>query len=146
MDDAITVAFVCRRNAGRSQMATAFAERALARRGATDRVRLLTGGVDPADAIHENVVDAMAEVGVDLSGRTPRAITSEDVARANYVVTMGCSVDDRIPSDWAGEHRDWDLADPGADGIEGVRRTRDEIRDRVEAFFDDLLAAGDDPD
>lgn len=137
--DPITVAFVCRRNAGRSQMATGFAEQELARREATDRVRLLTGGVDPADAVHDDVVEAMAESGVDLSDRTPRAITAADVAGADYVVTMGCSVADLVPSDWAGERRDWDLADPGDDSIEGVRQTRDEIRDRVVSLLDELL-------
>ena len=82
MSEPVRVAFLCVQNAGRSQMATAFAERERDRRGLDDHVEILTGGTDPADAVHDVVVEAMREEGFDLSGRTPREITDE-IGRAH---------------------------------------------------------------
>ena len=139
MSGLIRVAFVCVQNAGRSQMAHAFAERELEKRGATDRIELLTGGTDPADRVHEAVVDAMAEVRVDLSGRIPREITPEEIRDVDVVITMGCSAEGICPNAWRGDARDWALDDPHGQDIEAVREVRDEIERRVEALFDELL-------
>ncbi|ELY78795.1 protein-tyrosine phosphatase, low molecular weight [Natrinema pallidum DSM 3751] len=90
-DDSIRLAFVCVQNAGRSQMATAFAERERDRRGLVDPVEILTGGTRPADGVHEAVIAVMDEVGVDLTDRTPREITPDDLRSCDTVATMGCS-------------------------------------------------------
>lgn len=142
--DPVTVAFVCVQNAGRSQMATAFAERELARRDAGDRVRLLTGGTRPADHVHPEVVEVMAAEGLDLSDRVPREITFEEIQDADYVITMGCAADDVCPAGWAGENRDWALDDPDGEALDAVRSTRDDIKERVDALFDELLGERDD--
>jgi arsenate reductase len=133
-----TLAFVCVQNAGRSQMATAFAERERAARGLEDEIEVLTGGTRPADGVHPEVVDAMREVGVDLSDRTPREITFEELRDADYVITMGCSADDVCPAGWAGENRDWDLRDPDGRPSEEVARIRDDVEGRVRDLFDEL--------
>lgn len=133
-----TVAFVCVQNAGRSQMAFAFARRVVAERGLVDDVELLTGGTRPADHVHDEVVESMASVGIDIAERTPREITFEETSDSDYVVTMGCSADDVCPAGWAGENRDWDLEDPDGKSPQRVAAIRDEIRTRVEELFDDL--------
>ncbi|QLG61248.1 arsenate-mycothiol transferase ArsC [Halorarum salinum] len=134
------VAFVCVGNAGRSQMATAFAERERDERGLD--VDVVTGGTDPAERVHDSVVEVMGEEGIDVSDRKPRQITPEDVEDVDYVVTMGCSVDQFRPEGWTGESERWDLEHPGGDGLDAVRRQRDEIARRVSDFFDDLEADG----
>ena len=131
-----TVAFVCVRNAGRSQMATAFAEREVAERGLDVEIR--TGGTDPADDVHTVVQEVMAEAGIDLSRRQPRDFAREDAADCDYVITMGCSADGVCPVGWTGDARDWDLADPGEADRATVRRIRDEIAERVAALFDEI--------
>ena len=131
------IAFVCVQNAGRSQMATAFAERERDRRDA-DRVEILSGGTDPADAVHEEVVAAMDEVGIDLRDRTPREIAPDDLRDCDYVVTMGCSAEGVCPAAWNGENRDWGLTDPHGKEMETVRDVRDEIESRVENLFGEL--------
>lgn len=132
------VAFVCVQNAGRSQMATAFAERERTRRGLDDDVEVVTGGTMPADHVHESVVDAMQEAGIDLSDRTPREITAEALGECDVVVTMGCSAADVCPATFTGENRDWGLDDPDELDGAGVRRVRDEIQERVVRLFDEL--------
>jgi len=132
-DETTTLAFVCVRNAGRSQMATAFAERERDRRGLGDRVEIRTGGTDPADAVHEVVVEALAEVGLDVNGRSPRSISDAALAESDFVATMGCSTLDLKTVDTD----DWDLDDPGERPIEEVREIRDEIERRVVAVFDE---------
>jgi protein-tyrosine-phosphatase len=124
------IAFVCVGNAGRSQMATALAERERTERGMT--FEIITGGVDPAESVHDEVVEAMDEIGIDISGRTPRQITPEDIEDVDYVVTMGCSVEQFRPDVWDGESSVWELE--SAD----TREQRDELSRRVEQFFDDL--------
>jgi arsenate reductase len=136
-----TVAFVCVQNAGRSQMAAAFAERLKVDRDLD--VNLVTGGTRPADHVHENVVESMREVGIDISDRVPREVTFEEIFESDYVITMGCSADDVCPAGWAGENRDWGLDDPHGRGPEETAEIRDEIRRRVEAFFDELAAKDD---
>ena len=129
--------FVCVRNAGRSQMATAFAERERDRRG-LDGVEILTGGTRPADEVHDIVVTAMDEVGFDLAGRTPREITTEELRSCEVVTTVGCSTLDIEGAESAVDVRDWALDDPGEADIEAVRAIRDEVERRVVALFDEV--------
>ena len=133
------VAFVCVRNAGRSQMAYAFA---LRERDARDLdVELVTGGTRPGERVHPEVVDAMAAVGVDVSDRSPRGVTAGELRASDYVVTMGCSAADACPAEWAGENRDWDLDDPDGRSLDAVAAIRDEIARRVRGLFDELERA-----
>lgn len=134
------VAFVCVGNAGRSQMAAAFAERERDRRDLD--LDIVTGGTDPRDQVHDEVIEVMAEQGIDISDRRPRAITPEDIEDVDHVVTMGCSVDAFRPAGWAGKSEQWDLADPSGDHLDAVRQQRDEIERRVVAFFDELEMVG----
>lgn len=142
--DLTRIAFVCVRNAGRSQMAHAFAERELADRHLED-LELLTGGTDPADAVHDVVVEAMAEVGIDLADRTPRAITPVELADCDVVITMGCSAGDVCPATWTGDSRDWALEDPDGRDLATVRSIRAGIESKVGALFDDLAMEADRP-
>ena len=138
--DRVRVAFVCVQNAGRSQMSTAFAERERAERGLEDAVEILTGGTHPAEHVHEAVVAVMDEVGVDLSDRVPREISTAELETCDYVATMGCSTLSIDPG--AGvEVRDWALADPDGQDLDQVREIREEIRSKVAALFDDIEVA-----
>ena len=128
------VAFVCVQNAGRSQMAAAFAKRERERRGLDD-IEILSGGTHPAEAVHDIVIGIMNEEGIDLSGNVPREITEEELETCEYVATMGCStleLDDEI------EVRDWDLDDPHGASPEEARAIREEVRTRIEILFDKL--------
>ncbi|MFB6218110.1 MAG: low molecular weight phosphatase family protein [Halobacteriaceae archaeon] len=140
--DRVNVAFVCVQNAGRSQMAYAFARREMEERGLEGDIGLLTGGTQPAAHVHDVVVDAMREQGIDLSDRTPRAVTVGELQAADIVITMGCSAGDICPSAWTGETRDWELDDPHGRPPGEVRDIRDEIRHRVASLFDELLDDG----
>ncbi|WP_276270632.1 low molecular weight phosphatase family protein [Haloarcula litorea] len=133
-DEPTTFGFVCVQNAGRSQMATAFAERERERRGLTDSVAIVTGGTHPADEVHPEVVEAMAELDVDLSDRVPREVSRAELDSATVVATMGCST---LELDADVEVRDWDLDDPHNQSVEEVRRIRDDIEGRVTALFDE---------
>ncbi|WP_394348056.1 arsenate-mycothiol transferase ArsC [Halorubrum sp. ASP1] len=134
------MAFVCVQNAGRSQMAAAFAERERDRRDVGDQITIVTGGTHPADSVHEIVVEAMRERDIDLSDRTPREVTPDELQAVDIVVTMGCSASDVCPATWNGENRDWGLDDPHERPIEQVRDIRDEIEERVVSLFDELLS------
>lgn len=113
--------FVCIGNAGRSQMAQAFYERL----GGEAR----SAGSRPEDKLHPEVVEAMREVGLDLTGRRPRGIDGDDVEWADVVVTMGCG--DACPVLPGKRYLDWELRDPAGAPLEEVRRIRDEIERRV---------------
>ena len=136
-DDKITkdvpeVLFVCVHNAGRSQMAAGLLNKA-----AAGRVHVRTAGSDPADEINPAVVEAMDEVGVDLSEEFPKPLTDEFVRAADAVITMGCG--DACPI-YPGKHyEDWELEDPAGKDVETVRRIRDEIGSRVNALLDELV-------
>ncbi|MFC4989600.1 low molecular weight phosphatase family protein [Saliphagus infecundisoli] len=132
------IAFACVGNAGRSQMATAFAEQERDRRDLD--VDIVTGGTEPAESVHDDVVDVLGEEGIDISERTPRRITPDDVEDADCIVTMGCSVDQFRPDGWNGEHRVWSL-EATSEGTDGTREQRDEIKYRVNDFFDELEAS-----
>ncbi|PNW61077.1 UNVERIFIED_CONTAM: ArsC family transcriptional regulator [Euhalothece sp. KZN 001] len=128
------IAFVCVENAGRSQMAAAFAMDALD--GTSDRIEVLSGGTAPAEAVHPEVISVMQERGIDLTRHEPRAISKAQTGSADIVVTMGCSAEGVCPATWRGDSRDWDLPDPKGRDVEEVRA----IRDRIEALVDELLA------
>ena len=115
------VLFVCVHNAGRSQMAQALYER----RGGEAR----SAGSDPADELHEAVIEALEEIDVDISGRKPHRLSREDVEWADLVVTMGCG--DACPVIPGKEYVDWDLPDPVGMCLEEVRELRAVIEDRV---------------
>jgi arsenate reductase len=126
-----TVLFVCRQNAGRSQMSEALFERA-----AGGRHHALSAGTTPADGVHPEVIAVMSELGIDLSGRTPRLLTRQLADRADVVVTMGCG--DECPFIPGKRYIDWDLADPAGQTIEQVRAIRDDIDRRVRALAAEL--------
>jgi arsenate reductase len=136
-----TVAFVCVQNAGRSQMAHAFAKREFEERGLHGEIELVTGGTRPADHVHPEVVDAMQRVDIDISDRSPREITFEELRDSDHVVTMGCSAEDACPAGWVGENREWKLDDPDERPLGEVAEIRDEIEGRVSALFDELDAS-----
>lgn len=121
-------------------MAAAFAERERDRRDVGDQITIVTGGTHPADSVHEIVVEAMRERDIDLSDRTPREVTPDELQAVDVVVTMGCSASDVCPATWNGENRDWGLDDPHDRSLEDVREIRDEIENRVGALLDELLS------
>ncbi len=130
-----SVLFVCIHNAGRSQMAAGFL-----REMAGDAVEVRSAGSDPAERVNPAAVEAMAEVGIDISDQRPKLLTFEAVETADVVITMGCG--DACPVLPGTSYRDWKLEDPAGKGIEAVRPIRDEIRTRVEALVAELLPAG----
>ena len=131
--DTPRVAFVCVQNAGRSQMSAAFARREADRRDLD--VEVLTGGTDPADAVHPEVVEVMDELDVDLSGREPREIPTDVLESCDLVATMGCST---LDLDADVDVRDWALPDPDGKDLDRVREIRDETERRVREVFDEL--------
>lgn len=138
--DPIRLAFMCVQNAGRSQMATAFAKRERERRDLNDSVEILTGGTHPAVHVHEEVIEVMHEEGFDLSNQTPREITTEELAACDYVATMGCSTLDIGDTEATVDVRDWNLADPDGQDKDTVREIRSDIEHRVRALFDEITA------
>jgi len=130
--------FVCVQNAGRSQMSAAFAQREIDRRGLDD-IDVVTGGTDPADAVHPAVVETMADVDIDLSDREPRPISTAELESCDVVATMGCST---LNLDADTDVRDWDLPDPDGESPERVREIREMVRERVESLFDDVVSPG----
>jgi len=133
----LDVAFVCVQNAGRSQMATAFAERERDRRGLEDAVTVHSGGTDPAEEIHPVVREAMAEEGFDLSETAPQEISTATLDECEYVATMGCST---LSLGADVDARDWALPDPHGEDVERVREIRAEVETRVRELFDDVEA------
>lgn len=127
--------FVCVQNAGRSQMSAAFAEREIERRGLDD-IQVVTGGTDPADAVHPGVVETMAAVDIDLSDREPRAVSTAELEACDVVATMGCST---LDLDADTDVRNWGLPDPDGESPERVREIRETVRERVESLFDDVV-------
>ena len=127
-----TVLFVCVHNAGRSQMAAALLERY-----ADGRIDVRSAGSAPADTLNPAVVDAMAETGIDLTGRVPTKLATEDVEASDVVITMGCG--DSCPVFPGKRYLDWNLRDPAGRGVEEVREIRDEIDQLVRALADELL-------
>jgi arsenate reductase (thioredoxin) len=131
-----TALFVCRHNAGRSQMSVALFQRA-----ARGRHRALSAGTTPGERVHPEVVEVMREPGfdMDLADRKPRRLTRELAEQADVVVTMGCG--DECPFIPGKRYIDWDLPDPKGRPIEDVRATRDDIARRVCELVAELDAA-----
>ncbi|MEF8776616.1 MAG: low molecular weight phosphatase family protein [Haloarculaceae archaeon] len=137
----MNLGFVCVRNAGRSQMCAAFAEREREERNLEEAVQIVSGGTHPADAVHPVVVEAMAEEGIDVSDRKPRAIETATLESCSVVATMGCSTLD-LEGDV--RVRDWDLPDPGGQDLAIVRQIRAECKGRVAGLFDEIESARED--
>jgi arsenate reductase (thioredoxin) len=133
------ILFVCVHNAGRSQMAAGILDQ-LAR----GRVHVRTAGSEPADEINPMAVEAMAEVGVDLSRAFPKPLTDDAVRAADVVITMGCG--DACPIYPGKRYEDWELEDPADKDLVTVRRIRDEIAERVRALLAELVGDGEEVD
>jgi protein-tyrosine-phosphatase len=125
------VMFVCVHNAGRSQMAAA-----LVKLRSDGQIDVRSAGSDPAEALDPAVVEAMAEIGVDLSEEFPKPLTDEAVSAADVVITMGCG--DACPIYPGKRYEEWELEDPAGKEIETVRRIRDEIDSRVQRLVHEL--------
>jgi len=123
--------FVCLHNAGRSQMSQALFERA-----AEGRHQGRSAGTTPGERVHPEVEEVMKELGIDLSDRQPKALSTEDAEWADVVVTMGCG--DKCPYIPGKRYIEWDLPDPKGQPLEAVRATRDEITQRVEGLLAEL--------
>lgn len=123
--------FLCVQNAGRSQMAAAFT-----RSLSGDRVQVYSGGSEPADAVNQVAVAAMAEKGIDMSDVTPRKWDDETIRSADVVITMGCG--DTCPYFPGKTYLDWEVEDPAGLPVEKVRPIRDDIERRVRQLLTNL--------
>ena len=128
-----TILFVCVHNAGRSQMAAGWLKSL-----AGDRVEIRSAGSEPADQINPLAVEAMSEVGIDITGEQPKILTVDAVSKADVVVTMGCG--DTCPYFPGKRYEDWELTDPAGQPIEVVRQVRDEIKTRIDKLVADIAA------
>ncbi len=126
-----TVIFACVHNAGRSQMAAAWFNRV----ADPARARAISAGTDPGPRVHPEVVTAMAELGIDLSGGTPQRLTTELAHGARALITMGCG--DQCPVVPGAMRQDWPLPDPKGRPLAEVRAIRDDIRDRVQRLIEE---------
>ena len=126
-----SVLFVCVHNAGRSQMAAGWV-----RHLAQDRIEVYSGGSDPGREVNAAAIEAMNEVGIDISSEFPKPFVTEIVKAADAVITMGCG--DTCPIFPGKRYEDWALEDPAGLGVEAVRPIRDEIRRRVVELLNDL--------
>ncbi len=126
-----SVLFVCVHNAGRSQMAAGWL-----RHLAGDGVEVRSAGSIPADQVNPAAVEAMAEVGIDISDQRPKVLTGDAVESSDVVITMGCG--DACPVFPGTRYLDWQLDDPAGKGVEAVRPIRDEIERRVRALLSEL--------
>ncbi|MEU9865182.1 arsenate reductase ArsC [Streptomyces sp. NPDC047971] len=128
-----SVLFVCVHNAGRSQMAAGFLGHL-----AGDRIEVRSAGSVPGDQVNPAAVAAMAEVGIDISDRKPKVLTTEAVRASDYVITMGCG--DACPVFPGKKYLDWALEDPAGQGVDAVRPIRDEIKNLVDALIAEIDA------
>ena len=128
------VLFVCVHNAGRSQMAAG-----LLHQLAGDRVQVRSAGSEPSDKLNPRVVEAMREIGVDISDEFPKPLTGAMVKEADVVITMGCG--DACPIFPGKRYEDWELEDPAGKDLETVRRIRDDIAGRVRTLVGELAPA-----
>jgi arsenate reductase (thioredoxin) len=133
-----TVVFVCVHNSGRSMMAEAFFNQL-----AKGKAKALSAGTQPGDRVNPTVVDAMREVGIDISGNKPKMLTFDMVENAAKMITMGCGAEAGAvcPASFI-ETEDWALEDPKGKPIETVRKIRDDIKDRVNELIRELLREG----
>jgi len=130
-----SVLFVCVHNAGRSQMAAAFLTHLSA-----GEVEVRSAGSEPANRVNPAAVQAMAEVGIDITAETPKILTNDAVQASDVVITMGCG--DTCPYYPGKRYEDWVLEDPAGKGVDAVRPIRDQIKTQVEALIAQLLPAG----
>ncbi len=126
-----SVLFVCVHNAGRSQMAAGFL-----RDLAGEKIDVRSAGSIPADRINPVAVDAMREIGIDITAEQPKVLTTEAVEASDVVITMGCG--DACPFFPGKRYEDWKLDDPAGQGLDAVRPIRDDIRHRIEALIASL--------
>ncbi|MGO4585736.1 arsenate reductase ArsC [Arthrobacter sp. 2RAF6] len=126
-----SVLFVCVHNAGRSQMAAAF----LTTLG-EGRIEVRSAGSEPADKVNPAAVEAMAELGIDMSAEIPKILTTEAVKESDVVITMGCG--DECPYFPGKRYEDWVLDDPAGQGLDAVRPIRDEIKGRIVDLIESL--------
>ena len=126
-----SVLFVCVHNAGRSQMAAAFLT--TLSQGA---VEVRSAGSQPAEKVNPAAVEAMAELGIDMSAEIPKVLTTDAVKESDVVITMGCG--DTCPIFPGKRYEDWELEDPAGQGVESVRPIRDDIKTRIEALIASL--------
>lgn len=129
------VLFVCVHNAGRSQMAAALLDQR-----AAGRVHVRSAGSTPANELNPRVIEAMREIGIDISREFPKPLTDEFVRAADVVITMGCG--DACPIYPGKRYEDWELEDPAGKDLATVRRIRDEIGARVERLLEELSPRG----
>ncbi|HJX78024.1 arsenate reductase ArsC [Glutamicibacter sp.] len=127
-----SVLFVCVHNAGRSQMAAAFLSYL-----SEGRIEVRSAGSAPANTVNPAAVEAMHELGIDISAETPKILTTEAVKDSDVVITMGCG--DTCPIFPGKRYEDWQLDDPAGQGVDAVRPIRDEIRARIETLIAELL-------
>jgi arsenate reductase (thioredoxin) len=125
------VLFVCVHNAGRSQMAAGLLSQL-----AKGRVQVRSAGSEPSDQLNPKVVEAMGEIGVDVSQEFPKPLTGAMIKAADIVITMGCG--DSCPIYPGKRYEDWELEDPAGKDLETVRRIRDEIAERVRILIEGL--------
>ncbi|MCX5582822.1 arsenate reductase ArsC [Streptomyces erythrochromogenes] len=126
-----SVLFVCVHNAGRSQMAAAWLSHL-----AGDRVEVRSAGSAPADSVNPAAVEAMREVGIDMSAETPKILTLDAVKASDVCITMGCG--DTCPVFPGKRYLDWKLEDPAGQGVEAVRPIRDEIKKLIEGLIAEI--------
>ncbi len=127
-----SILFVCIHNAGRSQMAAAYAHHL-----SGGAVEVRSAGSAPADSINPAVREVMLEEGIDISGEKPKILTPDAVQASDVVVTMGCG--DTCPYYPGKRYEDWTLDDPAGQGVDAIRPIRDEIKARVQSLVDELL-------
>ncbi|MBV6761406.1 arsenate reductase ArsC [Rhodococcus opacus] len=134
MSTTLSVLFVCVHNAGRSQMAAGFLTHL-----AGSAIEVRSAGSAPADQVNPAAVEAMAEIGIDISAESPKILTVDAVQASDVVITMGCG--DTCPVFPGKSYRDWVLEDPAGRGVDAVRPIRDEIKAKVEALIAELVPA-----
>ncbi len=134
MSEKPSVLFVCVHNAGRSQMAAAWLSHL-----AGDRVEVRSAGSAPAGQVNPAAVEAMREVGIDITAETPKILTIDAVKASDVCITMGCG--DTCPVFPGKRYLDWTLQDPAGQGVEAVRPIRDEIRKLVENLIEEVAPA-----
>jgi arsenate reductase (thioredoxin) len=132
MADKPAVLFVCIHNAGRSQMAAGWLADL-----AGDQIEVRSAGSEPASQVNPVAVAAMREVGVDITAGQPKILTVDAVRDSDVVITMGCG--DTCPVFPGKRYEDWQVSDPAGQGIDAVRRIRDEIRDKVQTLIGEIL-------
>ncbi len=127
------VLFVCVGNSARSQMAEG-----LTKALADFSVEVASAGTEPAAQVDPTAVQVMREIGIDISGQRPKAISPEDILNYDYIITMGCGAEGACPAAFGGTVADWGLPDPKGADLEQYRQMRDTIREHVLALLEDI--------